>query len=435
MMKRNYIFFAFIIQVFALIQVGGSPVKQSWNDSLETCHFKKKEINAGLLFYRNNSRESLATEFSEFAEQRSNYTFYGTFGVNSWCFLDLLQEEIQLSAGIGPLYSTGESERSTATITTKLDNRLYGVSAFADLQYAGRIYYDEANYALVDVRGYGRFEKIKIDSEGHIQETGEGISGTPITRESHDNRLRYGLDARAGAGFGRLDPVNYRMQAEYLLETYYKGKLFSREEIARVSSVISEIKNNRNLKEGHQPEKERDEFLAFLREKMLLQLPDSRDGIWQFTEFMPRFAGKRFETGPLFAYYNREPDFIYGGFARYEVHSYRNYKQNICFVTEATYNRYKKQDWFLWETAFQVDYYKNLRSLFSLGIKYVPGLVVNDFKDIEPVQHALIPYLEYYRQLNEKLRIMLVFRYRITEDNEFFMNGPEFSMAFYRSRY
>ncbi len=435
MIKRNDIFFAFILQVFALVQVSGSPVKQSWQDSLETCQFKKTEINSGLLFYRNNSRESFATEFSEFTEKRNNYTFYGTFGVNSWRFLDLLQEEIQLSAGIGPLYSTGDSERSTASITTKLDNRLYGVSAFTDLQYAGRFYYDQTNYALIDVRGYGRFEKVKINSEGYLQENGEGISKTPITRESHDNRLRYGLDARAGVGFGRLDPVNYRMQAEYLLETYYKGKLFSGEETARVRSAISEIKNNRNLKEGHSPEKERDELLTFLREKMLLRLPDSRDDIWQFSEFMPRFAGKRFETGPFFSYYNREPDFIYGGFARYEVHSYRNYNQNVCFLTEASYNRYKKRDWFLWETAFQVDYYKNPQSLFSLGIKYVPGLVVNNFKDIEPVQHTLIPYLEYYRQLNEKHRMMLVFRYRIAEENEFFMNGPEFSLAFYRSRY
>lgn len=435
MIKQNNIFFLIGIQLFALTQVCGSPVKQAWNDSLETCQFKKKEINSGLLFYRNNRRESFSTGLSEYTEQRSDYTIYGNFVVNSWRFLDLLQEEIQLSAGIGPLYSDGESERSTATISTRLDNRLYGVSAFADLQYTGRIYYDKTNYALVNLRGYGRFEKTTIDSEGSIETNGDGISKTPVTRESKDNRLRYGLDARAGAGFGKLDPVNYRMQAEYLLETYYRGKLFSREEISRVVSAISKIKNKRKLKEGQQHEKEKEEFLTFLREKMLLQLPDSQEGIWQFSEFMPRYAGKRFEIGPLFTYYNREPDFIYGGFARYEFHSYRNYKRNVRFITEATYNRYKKRDWFLWETAFQVDYYKNLRSLFSLGIKYVPGLVVNDFRNIEPVQHALIPYLEYYRQLNEKCRMMLILRYRITNENEFFMKGPEFSLAFYRSRY
>jgi hypothetical protein len=431
----RYIFLVSVLQLGIYIPGSGNPYNQTWKDSLETSHFRKKETNTGFFLFRNNSRESLTTGFSEYSEERSNYALYGYFGVHSWRFMDLLQEEIHVSTGIGPLYSTGESERSTATVATRLDNRIYGISTFADLQYEGRFYYDATRYALVEVLGYGRFETLKMDSEGTIRETGKGSSQTPVTSESTDNRLRYGADARAGVGFGRLEPVNYRMQAEYLLETFYSGKLFSAEETNRVISAISKIKNNRKWKEGHVLENERNELLAFLREKMLLLLPDIREGIWQFSEFKPRFSGKRFEAGPLFSYYNREPDFIYGGFARVEFHSYRSTSRNVRLLTEVTYNRYKERDWFLWENAFQLDYYQNLRSLFSVGVKYVPGMVVNGFTDVEPVQHALIPYLEYYRQLNEKYRMMVILRYRITEENDFFMKGPEFSLAFYRSRY
>jgi hypothetical protein len=38
-------------------------------------------------------------------------------------------------------------------------------------------------------------------------------------------------------------------------------------------------------------------------------------------------------------------------------------------------------------------------------------------------------------QLNEKQRLDLTFSYKITGENDFFLKGPEFSLAFYSSRY
>ncbi|NQU88115.1 MAG: hypothetical protein HQ541_20395 [Mariniphaga sp.] len=422
--------------MFQTTVILGNQALNTKGDSIGSKIFTKTEINSGFRFFLNNGRESLNTGLSENTEERLNYNAYYNLFVNSWKFLGDRQESINLSIGVGPLYSTGETKRTTANTITRFENKIYGLSFFGDLNYSGRFYYDDKNYALVEASGFGRFEKIKINSKGSfIPADGSFIVAFPVEEKYLDNRLRYGVNAKAGVGFGKMNPVNHIMEAEFLLNEYYKGRLFSQNEINRFASVIAGIRNKRRLKESHSAESELKDVMDFLGKELLFQVPDSPEELWKYGEFMPRFSGKRFELGPLFKYYNREPDFIYGGFAKYEIHTYKNFNWNFNFSSELSYNRYKERDWFLWDTDMQFEYFKNLRTKYTFGVKYIPAVVVNDFKDIESIQHALIPYISFYHQLSDKYRMAFDFRYKITDENDFFIKGPGFSLAFYRSRY
>ncbi|MBN1820164.1 MAG: hypothetical protein JW833_05590, partial [Prolixibacteraceae bacterium] len=156
----------FVFQVLFMGLISGQVPGQSYTDTLSTSFFVKTEINTGLRFYRNNGRESLNTGFSENSEKRANNILYYNFEINSWKFLSDRQESFNILAGIGPVYSTGESSRETTTITTTFDNKLYGPSVSGNVNYSGRYYYDDKNYALAEVYGFGKFEKLWVNSEG-----------------------------------------------------------------------------------------------------------------------------------------------------------------------------------------------------------------------------------------------------------------------------
>jgi hypothetical protein len=68
-------------------------------------------------------------------------------------------------------------------------------------------------------------------------------------------------------------------------------------------------------------------------------------------------------------------------------------------------------------------------------LKYVPGVVVNGFENIETIKHNFIPYIEYFTQVNSKARVNFAFAWKITDSDQFMLAGPEFSLAVYRSRY
>ena len=249
------------------------------------------------------------------------------------------------------------------------------------------------------------------------------------------NKFRYGFQAKAGWGFGKLNPMNHFMVADYLLDKYYKGRLFSENEIDKLANKIAEIKHLRDPSISYSSENELKGMKEYLRSSMLLSAPEMLEEEWEMGEFMPRMAGQRLEFGPFFNYYNREPDFYYGGFAQYDNAKYVNSKWNRNFTAILNYSHYKRHNWASLETNLGWTYYPNLKSQFGFGIKYIPGMVVYDIDDVEPLKHNFVPYIEYYTQLNKKSRVNLSFAWKLGDGEEFMMTGPEFSLAIYRSRY
>jgi hypothetical protein len=156
---------------------------------------------------------------------------------------------------------------------------------------------------------------------------------------------------------------------------------------------------------------------------------------WSFTEFRPRYQGSRFEFGPFFSYFNREPDFVYGGFLQFENEKYCNLKWNRKLTAKISYNSYKHHDWMLLETNAGWSWYPTLRTEVGAGVKYVPGMTVDDFREYGPVKHNFIPYIDYFSQISRRYRIETTFAWRVAPDDQFMMAGPEFSVSVYRSRY
>ena len=195
----------------------------------------------------------------------------------------------------------------------------------------------------------------------------------------------------------------------------------------------------------------------FINKKMMLEAPKSIEEEWGLAEFMPRLNGNRIELGPFFKYFNREPDFIYGGYFTYENAKYKNVKWNRNVSTGLKYSRYKnsgnlpvigenqsdsliveknnEQDWLSAELNIGWSFYPDLRQQIDFGVKYVPGVELNNFSELGEFNHGLVPYVGYFSQINKKTRVNLTFAYRISADEKLMIPGPEFSLAFYRSRY
>ena len=173
----------------------------------------------------------------------------------------------------------------------------------------------------------------------------------------------------------------------------------------------------------------------FLNQKMFLIPVESLENEWKTGEFLPRFDGSRIEFGPFFKYFNREPDFIYGGYVSYENAKYCNVKWNRNFSAGVNYNAYKKQDWILAEINMGWSYFVKLKSQFDFGVKYIPGLILSESGKSGELNHGFIPYLGYFTQTDAKNRIDIKLAYRISDDDNLMLSGPEFSVTVFRSRY
>jgi hypothetical protein len=433
-----------------------SSFAQSSDINNEVVSFRKKEITKGLLFEIGREREELRTDATRYFEDKTSLT--GSFDLSSkmWNLKDYMQEELMLSFDVGPFAGFGNWIDSSAVANNEADENLYGIRTSLNAAYLNRYYYDPKNYTILDINLWGRYDLYQQNLDGtSIDSMGEV---TPIDESDLKGKFRFGFNAKAGWGFGRLSPMNHLMTAHYLLEKYYPGRIFSDYEIARFAQVIADIKNNRELKIAHIPEKEMELISGFVNKTMLLESFDTMGKEWEYGEFDPRYQGKRFELGPFFQYYNKEPDFIYGGFMQFDWNKYKNVKWNRNVSAGITYSRYKKQyegngetaqngdenplgvdvthrDWMLGEVKLGWSYYSNLRSQFDFGIKYLPGIELNEFKDLGTLSHNVIPYLAYYTQLNAKARVRFNFAWRFADRQRFVTPGPNFSLAIYRSKY
>jgi len=420
----------------------------------EVVSFRKNEITKGLLIELGKEREELRTDVSRYYEE--NTSLVGSFNWNNklWNLQDYMQEELMFSFDIGPFGSFGNWIDSSSIANNEADQNSYGIRTALDISYQNRYYYDPKSYTLIQVEGWGRYDVFQQNLSGTAIDS-LGIE-TPIDESDLKGKLRFGFNAKAGWGFGRLSPMNHLMTAHYLLEKYYPGRIFSDSEIAQLAQVIAILKHDRKLDVTHLPEKEMQVISGFVNKTFLLESPELMAKDWEYGEFDPRYEGKRFELGPFFNYYNQEPDFIYGGFMQFDWHKYQNVKWNRNFSASLTYSRYKKledstsdsddseltlsmshsyRDWMLGEVNLGWSYYSDLRSRIDFGVKYVPGLEINSFEELGSLSHNFIPYFTYFTQLNTKARVRFDISYRIADGEQFVVPGPEFSLAFYRSRY
>jgi hypothetical protein len=395
--------------------------------------YKKKELNSGVRFGANNEREELRTDESRSYEELTTGVATFQFENRFLRFADYIQEELNFNFEVGPLGGFGNWVDSTFVENRSADHKLFGIRTSAAVDYWNRFYYNQKNYTLIQITGWGRYDWFKQNSTGTSIDSNNVV--TDFDESSTETKFRYGFEAKAGWGWGRLEPMNNYMLAEYILNKYYNGRNFSDTEIRRFAAEIASVKDKRNIKTGSKYEMESKAITAFLNEKMLLNAPGNIDNEWKMGEFAPRFNGSRIEGGPFFKYFNREPDFVYGGFIQYENAKYCNLKWNRNFSANVSYNGYKRDDWVLAEINIGWSYFPNLKREFDFGAKYVPGVVIRNSSNSADFNQGVIPYVGYFSQINAKARVNFSFAYRISSDKKMMLPGPEFSLSFYRSRY
>ncbi len=432
-MKRNVIYpMALLIVLILTAFANRSQAQYNFKNS-GVFLFQKNEIDWGLHYYASTEREEIRTElwreYEELATGPAKFQFKNRF----WNFLDYKQERFEFNIEAGPLWGNGNWIDSSAVANIEAGHKIFGLRTNASANYASRYYYNNKNYTLVQINGWARYDLYRQNSTGIS--TGSDKVVSSFEEETKETKFRYGTDARAGWGIGRLNPMNYFMVADYFLKKYHNERNYSQEEITRFANEIGRIKNQRNIKTGHKADVEFEQIQEYLNKKMFLIRNENLETDWETGEFLPRFNGNRVEVGPFFKYYNREPDFIYGGYALYENAKYCRAKWNRNFSAGVNYNAYKKQDWILAELGIGWSYFIKLKSQFDFGFKYVPGIALDGSEDVASINNGFIPYVGYFTQIDPKNRIDIKLAYRISEDEKLMLSGPEFSVTVYRSSY
>jgi hypothetical protein len=432
-MKRIGFSVILFLIVLVLSHATGSASDVFITDSLSYFNYFKKELNTGITYSLQKEREQIQTDVTnDFEDLTQNYLRF-RWANRNWNFALFKQEEWEYNFEVGPFYGNGTLLDRSAIQVIDAEQKVAGVQAKAAARYSSRFYYDQKNYTIVKLNAWGSYGLLRSDATGTLTDS-VGLEN-PYSQKSDISKLRYGFEAKAGWGRGKFNPMNHFMTAQYLLEKNYERRNFSYSEIVLLAREIGRIKHARDARTGHDPEKEAEQLTAFLNRELILEPPEAVLPDWQMGEFSPRFEGTRMEIGPFFNYFNREPDFIYGGYLQFEDAKYCNLKWNRNLSASLSYNSYKERDWILLETDLGWSYYPNLKTRYDFGLKYVPGVTVNDIDDFGTVRHNFIPYVNYYSQLNSKYRMDLAFSWRIAENDTFVLPGPEVSLSFYRSRY
>jgi len=432
-MKKHNAFAGFGLFVFLLLGISQSTDAQFYFKNAEIYDFQKHESNKGLHFNFNTEREETRTEFWRNYEELTSGEVKFQLNNSFWNFMDYKQEKIDFNFEIGPLWGNGNWIDSSSVANIEADHKIFGVRSNASASYSSRFYYNNKNYTLVQVKGWGRYDLYNQNSKGISTDT--NLVVTDFDEETTENKFRYGIEARAGWGIGRFKPMNNFMIADYLLKKYYSERTFSQDEILKFGNEIGRIKSRRSISTAHKTEVETAQMQEFLNRKMFLIPVNSLEEEWKAGEFLPRFDGNRVEFGPFFKYFNREPDFIYGGYFLYEHAKYCNVKWSRNFSAGVNYNAYKKHDWILGEVGLGWSYFIKLRSQIDFGVKYIPGIALNDSGETGSLNHGFIPYIGYFTQVDSKKRIDVKLAYRLSEDENLMLSGPEISVAVYRSRY
>lgn len=395
--------------------------------------FIKKELNTGAFFTYKTEREELRTQDYRHYEDLSNAFSGMRFENRNWIYLPHRQESWSYSLEAGLFAGKGDYMDSSRVKQIEAGHELAGVLGSLRGNYSGRFYIDKNHYTLASVNVMAQYGMYRQSVSGTMTDSVQVT--TPYDEKNGASKFRNGISARAGWGTGRLIPVNHYATAEWLFMKYYPGRIFSEEEIEKVTREIARIKHQRNARTGHVAEKEWKELGEYLKKELFLTPPEGGLTDWQRTEYMPRLRGSRLEAGPFFNYFNKEPDFIYGGYVNIESHRYCGLNRNRLLEAGISYNRYKREDWVLLKTALGWNFYPDLSTEYGIGLKYVSGMVINGFDDSGPVRHHFIPYLSYYKQLNPDCRIEASIAWTIAPADQFMLPGPELTVSIYRSRY
>lgn len=424
----RFILFTFIFLLFAYFSSGQTAFGEP-----EATTFIKREFNAGLKFKVAPERDVIKTDESLFSVEQTIGTAAIELVSKNMIYLPARQEQWSYRFELGPFMGKGNLTDSTAKEYIDAELSPSGIRSNLQGAYSSRFYWDSKNYTIVSVNAWGLYDIYRRNAEGTIIDS--NTVSHPYEDDSNQRKLRYGFQAKAGWGIGRMNPVNHFATAQFMLEKFYPGRNFSEEEIRTVAREIGRIKHQRKMRTGHSAENETKQLAAFLNSNLFLESPEGMESDWGLTEFRPRFQGSRLEFGPFFNYYNREPDMVYGGYIRYENQKYCGLKLNRKLGAGMNYNGYKKDDWVTFEATAGWNWYPSLKHEIGFGIRYLPAMVVKSLDDLQPVHHAVIPYLEYFTQLNSRYRIETAFAYRIAQKDEFVLPGPELSVSVYRSSY
>ncbi len=428
-MKHKRLFaIVFLISAIVIPMKGWSQLHKIQTDKLE---FKRHEINWGLNYSGGSERDSWKTEEAEYFEEMTTNSAKIWIDNRFWDFREDRQQQFDISVKAGPLWGKGNWNDSSYIEEIDAEHRLSGLRAAISADYSFRYYYNNRNYTLLQINANAQYDWYSQSSEGTAIDSNGVV--TDYLDDSKGDKLKTGIDALAGWGLGRLAAVNHFMAAEYLLKKYYPEKEFSQDEILILAGEIARIKNSHDPRTSHQAEIEVPQIEDFLNQKMI-QMP-KRISItdWESGEFLPRYSGSRVEFGPFFQYYNREPDFVYGGYFLFEYSKYCNMKWNRNFSAAINYNAYKHNDWILGEIKLDWSYFQQMQSQWDLGLKYIPGLEIGNEKAF--FYHGVVPYFSWFTQLNSKNRIDMNLAWRITSDEKLMMPGPEISVSVYRSKY
>lgn len=420
-----------IISLFSIFAVPVSGWAQLYKIQTDKLEFKRKEFNRGFNYSSKNERESWISDKEKYNEEMSANSVNLFMENRLWDFNEDRQQQFTLAVKAGPLWGKGTWSDSCYIEEIDAEHKLAGLRAAISTEYSFRYYYNSRNYTLLKINAVAQYDWYSQTSEGTV--TDSNLVVTDYREDSEGDKFKAGIDARAGWGLGRLAVVNHFMTAEFLLKKYYPERDFSQDEILLLAGEIAKIKNIRDPKISHQAEIELKQLEDFLNQKMILISKRINVSDWESGEFLPRLHGSRVEFGPFFQYYNREPDFVYGGYLTYENEKYCNLKWNRKFSAAATYNSYKHNDWLLGQVSLAFSYFMQLQSRWDLGLTYIPALEIGN--DKASLYHGLTPYLSWYSQLSSKNRIDMNFGWRITSDNKLMMPGPEISVSLYRSSY
>jgi hypothetical protein len=414
--------------LFPLITIAGGN-----SDSAEIIIFHKNELDMGFIFQTIPEREELRTDFlHNYEEIRMNTGRFRLINRN-WNYFNYKQEDWVYMFEGGLFGGRGSVIDSSADRNVIADQDVLGMQGRAAASYNLRYYYDHRNFTLVSLSAWSRFDLYQSKYNGTVIDS--NMVSSAYDESSVNTKFRAGINARAGWGMGRLENINHLVTAERLLEKYYPQRIFSNKEINMVKREIGRIKHRRDRKKGHSPAKELDELSRYLNQQMFLEEPVGALSDWQFSEFLPRYDGSRFEFGPFFNYFNYEPDFIYGGYLKFENDKYYVPEWNRLYTVTVSYNKYKDHDWILLESVLGCSYYPGFRSEYGFGIKYVPAIDIRGHGDAGHVSHNVIPYFKYFSQLTPGYRIDFGFSWCITSNDRYILAGPEFSLSLYHSSY
>lgn len=417
-----------LIAVFVVPVSGWAQLHKIQTDKLE---FRRHEINWGLNYSGANEREEWNSEVASYNEELTTNSAKIWIENRFWDFTEDRQQQFDISAKAGPLWGKGNWNDSSYIEEIDAEHRLTGVRAAISADYSFRFYYNNRNYSLLQINANAQYDWYNQSSEGTAIDSFGVVTG--YLDDSKGDKLKTGIDARAGWGLGRLTAVNHFMAAEFILKKYYPEKEFSQDEILMLAGEIARIKNSHDPRTSHQAEIEVPQIEDFLNQKMIQMPKRILIADWESGEFLPRYSGSRVEFGPFFQYFNREPDFVYGGYFLFENARYCNMKWNRNFSAAINYNAYKHNDWILGEIKLGWSYFQEMTSQWDLGLKYIPGLEIGNEKAF--FYQGVVPYFSWFTQLNSKNRIDMSLAWRITSDEKLMLPGPEISVSVYRSRY